>query len=52
MVGKWLQIAKAEFFVFDPGGETVLTRDYFKTKSPVSPFLGRTLAGAIRETVI
>lgn len=43
---------KAEFFVFDPEGETELKRDYFKTKSPVTPFLGKTLKGAIRKTVV
>jgi len=43
---------KAEFFVFDPEGETTLSRNYFKTKSPVTPFLDKTLSGAIRETVI
>lgn len=43
---------KAEFFVFDPAAETEMTRDYFKTKSPVTPFLGKTFAGAIRETVV
>lgn len=43
---------KAEFFVFDPNAETEMKRDYFKTKSPVTPFLGKTLSGAIRETVV
>ncbi len=43
---------KAEFFVFDPNGETEITRDYLKTKSPVSPFLGKTLKGSILETVV
>jgi len=43
---------KAEFFVFDPKGETEITRGYLKTKSPVSPFLGRTLKGEIRQTVV
>lgn len=44
--------AKAEFFVFDPAAETEMKREYFKTKSPVTPFLGKTLSGAIRETVV
>lgn len=43
--------AKAEFFVFDPDGETEISRENLKTKSPVTPFLGRKFAGAIRETV-
>ncbi len=43
---------KAEFFIFDPNGETLVSKDYLKTKSPVSPFLGQTLKGAIRETVV
>lgn len=43
---------KADFFVFDPNAETAITREYLKTKSPVTPFLGRTLAGAIRQTVV
>lgn len=42
----------AEFFVFDPGGETAITRDYLRTKSPVSPFIGETFAGAIRGTMV
>ncbi|MDF1826003.1 MAG: dihydroorotase [Verrucomicrobiales bacterium] len=44
--------ARAEFFVFDPNAETEMKRDYFKTKSPVTPFLDKTLAGAIRQTVV
>lgn len=42
---------RAEFFVFDPNGETTITADYLRTKSPVTPFLGKTFAGAIRSTV-
>jgi len=44
--------AKAEFFLFDPEGETAVTRETMKTKSPVSPFLGETLAGRVRGTVL
>lgn len=44
--------AKAEFFVFDPDGETAVTRETMKTKSPVSPFLGEVLAGKVRGTVL
>mgnify|MGYP003634896996 CR=1 FL=1 len=43
---------RAEFFVFDPAAETVITKDYLRTKSPVTPFLGKTFSGAIRETVV
>ena len=43
---------KAQFFVFDPNATTTISRDYLKTKSPVSPFLGKTLKGEIRETVV
>jgi len=43
---------RAEFFVFDPEAETIVTRDYLRAKSPVTPFLGRTFDGAIRETVV
>ncbi|MEM9015908.1 MAG: dihydroorotase [Verrucomicrobiota bacterium] len=43
---------RAEFFVFDPSGETAITPEALKTKSPVTPFLGTTFAGAIRETVV
>lgn len=43
---------EAEFFVFDPAAETTITRDYLRTKSPVSPFIGETLAGAIRGTTL
>lgn len=42
----------AEFFVFDPAGTTPVNRDYLRTKSPVSPFLGETLSGAIRGTTV
>jgi dihydroorotase len=42
----------ANFFVFDPGAETAITKEYLQTKSPVTPFLGKTLVGAIRETVL
>jgi len=42
----------AEFFVFDPAAETAITREYLRTKSPVSPFLGETLAGKMRGTVL
>ncbi len=41
----------AEFFVFDPEAETEVTRESLKTKSPVSPFLGRRFAGKIRGTL-
>jgi dihydroorotase len=44
--------SKAEFFVFDPAAQTAITRDYLRTKSPVSPFLGETLAGAMRGTTV
>lgn len=44
--------AKAEFFVFDPEGETSVTRETMKTKSPVTPFLGEMLAGKVRGTVL
>lgn len=43
---------KANFFVFDPEGETTVDAGYLKTKSHVSPFLGKAFAGAIRETVV
>lgn len=43
---------KANFFVFDPEGETTVDAGYLKTKSHVSPFLGKAFAGAIRETVL
>lgn len=42
----------ANFFVFDPGATTEITREFHRTKSPVTPFLGRTFAGAIRGTVV
>ena len=42
---------RAAFFVFDPQGETKFEPAYFKTKSPISPFLGDTVKGAIRQTV-
>jgi dihydroorotase len=44
--------ARAEFFLFDPEGETPVTRETMKTKSPVSPFLGETLVGKVRGTVL
>lgn len=42
----------AEFFVFDPAAKTVMTREYLRTKSPVTPFIGETLTGAIRGTTV
>lgn len=42
----------AEFFVFDPAAETTITREYLRTKSPVSPFIGEKLAGKMRGTVL
>lgn len=42
----------AEFFVFNPNAETAITREYLRTRSPVSPFLGETLAGAMRGTAV
>ncbi|MEM7600477.1 MAG: dihydroorotase [Verrucomicrobiota bacterium] len=44
--------SKAEFFIFDPESETKIEKGFFESKSPVTPFLGRTLAGEIRETVV
>ncbi len=44
--------AKAEFFVFDPSSETLVSRETMKTKSPVTPFLGEALAGKVRGTVL
>lgn len=44
--------ARAEFFVFDPAAETRVEAASMRTKSPVTPFLGRTLRGAVRETVL
>ncbi len=44
--------AVAEFFVFDPAATTEITRDFLRTKSPVSPFLGESLRGAIRGTTV
>ena len=44
--------AGAEFFVFDPAAKTAITRDYLRTKSPVSPFIGENLSGAIRGTTV
>jgi len=44
--------APADFFVFDPAAETRVAREWMRSKSPVSPFLGRTLRGAVRETVV
>ncbi len=44
--------SRAEFFVFDPEAETEVTRTTMKTKSPVTPFLGETLAGKVRGTAL
>jgi len=43
---------RADFFVFDPAAETRITRESLRTRGPVTPFLGRTLAGGIRHTVL
>lgn len=40
----------AEFFVFDENGSMPVTRETLKTKSPVTPFLGETLAGRVMGT--
>ncbi len=42
----------ANFFVFDQKAKTEITSDYLQTKSPVTPFLGRTFSGAIRGSVV
>ncbi|MEM9283787.1 MAG: dihydroorotase [Verrucomicrobiota bacterium] len=44
--------AAANFFVFDPDASTEVTPEFLQTKSPVTPFLGKNFAGAIRETVV
>jgi len=38
--------------VFDPAAETRVESAWMRTKSPVSPFLGGTLRGAVRETAL
>lgn len=42
----------AEFLVFDPQGSTRCERGFFRSKSCNSPFLGKTIAGAIDRVVI
>lgn len=42
--------SRAEFFVFDGKGTTTVSRETLRTKSPVTPFLGETLAGRIAGT--
>ncbi len=41
---------RAEFFVFAEQGSFEVNRDNLRTKSPVTPFLGETLAGRIAGT--
>lgn len=43
---------RANFFVFDPEAETVINRDYFRSKCSVTPFSGQSLKGAIREVLV
>ena len=43
---------RADFFVFDTKEETMIASDYFRSKCSVTPFLGRTFKGVIRETLI
>lgn len=42
----------ADFVVFDPEAETTFDRGFFLSKSPVTPFEGKTVQGTVRETVI
>ncbi len=42
---------QADFFVFDVEAETEIIPDYFRSKCSVTPFLGQTLKGSIRETL-
>ena len=37
----------AELLVFDPDGETAITREFMKSKSVNTPFLGKTLKGRV-----
>ncbi len=37
----------AELLVFDPAGETAITREFMKSKSVNTPFLGKTLKGRV-----
>lgn len=38
---------RAEFFLFDPNGETAFTTDFMRSKSRNTPFLNQTLNGSI-----
>jgi dihydroorotase len=44
--------ARAEFFIFDPAARTAVEKSWFRSRSPVNPFIGRDFAGAVRETVV
>ncbi len=44
--------SRAEFFVFDPAASTRVEKAWFRSRSPVNPFIGREFAGAVRETVV
>ena len=44
--------APADFALFDPDEEWVVARDGFHSKSNNSPFIGRTLFGRVKHTVV
>lgn len=42
----------ADFVVWDPEASFEVTRDRLRLRHPISPYLGRTLKGIVRETVV
>ena len=42
----------ADFVVFDPEGEFVLSEEHLHYRHRVSPYLGRKLKGIVRETYV
>ncbi|MEM9480835.1 MAG: dihydroorotase [Verrucomicrobiota bacterium] len=42
----------ADFVVFDPGRETVFTRDFMRSKSDNTPFLDKTLDGLVTQVML
>ncbi|MEM9080326.1 MAG: dihydroorotase [Verrucomicrobiota bacterium] len=43
---------RAELIVFDPGGETTFSKEFMTSKSANTPFLGKTLKGAVEMVVM
>lgn len=50
--GKIVAGADADLVLFDPAAETRVTEDSLQYRHKLSPYLGRTLRGAVRRTIL